>query len=317
MLDDRGFTLIEMLVAMVMTAVILSAVVLLFTSFINDNRYDGFREDAQSHAQTVIERMSRELRGATAPNTGAATIANAGSYDMTFQTVNATPGSAPSGNSTNEEWVRYCLDSNLTLWRQSTDPTSTTSTASTPPDTSACPSTSNSWVQTGSSPCCQVFNAVVNEIGGDTTRPLFTYGPTGWASTGTSAIKSVQIALITDANSGAGKLPGPSWLTSSVYLRNDLQAPTASITPSQQVLSPSNTAVTLNGTASSDPQGQVLSYQWYNALNCPSANAISGATSQTYNNDYNPNSTPSQDFSLLVTDSAGLTNCKSLTVNIA
>ena len=34
-----------------------------------------------------------------------------------------------------------------------------------------------------------------------------------------------------------GKLPGPTELTSGIYLRNNLQAPTAAFTPSQTVIS--------------------------------------------------------------------------------
>jgi hypothetical protein len=113
-------------------------------------------------------------------------------------------------------------------------------------------------------------------------------------------------------------LPGATALTSGVFLRNALQSPSASFpTPSQTVNSSTSTTVQLNGSFSSDPNGQALNYQWYNALNCPSANAISGATSQQYNaGPYDPNTTPTQAFSLQVTDTAGLTNCASQTVTI-
>ena len=311
MADDRGFTLVELLVAMLMTTVVMAAVVLLFTSFIDNNRLDNFREDAQYNAQTMVDRMSREIRNAAAPSTGASTIQKAGSYDILFQEVSAT-GTGSTANASNDMWVRYCLDSNSTLWRQTT-PTSSTTTSL--PDTSACPSTNSAWVTTSSgSPCCQQLNDITNEVGGDTTRPVFTYGPSGYPST--SQITSVQVALYVDRNTG--NLPGTTALTSGIYLRNALQAPTANFTNSQQVNSSTSTTVQLNGSFSTDPNGQALSYQWYNALNCPSANAVSGATSQQYSptGTFNPNTTPTQPFSLQVTDTAGLTNCTSQTVTI-
>lgn len=304
-LDDRGFTLIELLVAMLMTLVIMGAVLALFTSFIDDNRNNGLREDATSDAQTAVDRMSRDLRNAAAPSVGASTIQKAGSYDLVFEAVSAT-GAAPSGNASNEMWVRYCLDGNDTLWRQST---STSASLTTMPDTAACPSADSTWVTT-----TKELNDVTNEIGGD-DRPLFNYGPTDWASTGTSAIKSAEVAMYVDKNPGHSQ-PGPTELTSGIYLRNDLQAPTAIFTPSEQTISPTSTDVQLNATGSSDPQGQALSYQWYSALGCSSAAAISNATSQTYNADYNPSTTPTQPFSVQVTDSAGLTGCSSQTVAI-
>ena len=191
--DNRGFTLIEMLVAMLMTLLIMGAVVALFTSFIDDNRYNGLREEATSDAQTVVDRVSRELRSAAAPSLGASTIQRAGSYDLVFQTVSAT-GTAPSGNAGNEMWVRYCLDGNETLWRQST---STSASITSMPDTTACPSTDSTWVTR-----TKELNDVTNEIGGDTTRPLFNYGPTGWQSTGTSAIKSAEVRCTSTRTQG-------------------------------------------------------------------------------------------------------------------
>jgi hypothetical protein len=79
----------------------------------------------------------------------------------------------------------------------------------------------------------------------------------------------------------------------------------------------------LNGSPSSDPNGQVLSYQWYKGVSCPtppssapSSGAISGATTQVYDAGQFPASPPPQTFALAVTNSGGLTNCTSQSVTI-
>jgi prepilin-type N-terminal cleavage/methylation domain-containing protein len=312
--DQRGFTLVELLVAMMISTIVMGAAVAILAIILNDNRYDNLRTEAQANAQTMVDRLSRELRSGSAPSGGSAgLLAKATSYDISFETVNAMPGSAPPGNPANQIWVRYCLDGNDTLWRQSTTASSTTSTL---PDTSACPSTSSAWVPAASSPCCVELNDVTNEIGGDTTRPLFTFGPSGWSSL--SQINSVQVDLYVDKN--PGHRPGPIELISGIYLRNELAPPTANFvalpTTNQQ-----GADVQLNGSPSSDPNGQVLSYQWYEGVSCPtppssapSSGAISGATTQVYDAGQFP--AGSQLFALAVTNTGGLTNCNSQRVEI-
>ncbi len=313
--DQGGFTLIEMLVAMVISLIVMGAAIAILTVILNDSRYDNFRTSAQADAQTMVDRLSRELRSASAPSAGSpGLLATATSYDIAFQTVNPAPGSAPSGNPSNQIWVRYCLDGSDTLWRQSTTPSSTTSTL---PDTSACPSTSSAWVTAGSRPCCVELNDVTNEIGGDTTRPLFTFGPAGWS--GLSQIKSIQVNLYIDKN--PGHRPGATNLVSGIYLRNELAPPTASFvvapTTNQQ-----GADVQLNGSLSSDPNGQVLSYQWYRGVSCPNppssaptSGAVSGATTQVYDAGQFAANTQ-QIFTLAVTNTGGLTSCSSQTVTI-
>lgn len=312
--DQRGFTLIELLVAMVISLIVMASAVAILTVLLNDNRNDNMRAGAQADAQTLVDRLSRDLRSASAPSAGAGGVfAKATSYDVAFQTVNAAPGSAPSGNPANQIWVRYCLDGNDTLWRQSTTPSSTTSAV---PDTSACPSTSSAWVNGAGKPCCVELNDVTNEVGGDTTRPLFTFGPSGW--TGISQINSVQVNMYVDKN--PGHQPGPSELTTGIYLRNELAPPTANFT-ALPTANQQGADVLLNGSPSSDPNGQVLTYQWYQGVSCPTppssaptSGAISGATTQVYDAGEFP--AGSQTFALAVTNSGGLTNCASQQVSV-
>jgi prepilin-type N-terminal cleavage/methylation domain-containing protein len=313
--DQRGFTLIELLVAMAISMIVMASAVTILIVVLNDSRYDNLRDGAQTDAQTMVDRLSRELRSATAPSAGSAgLLAKATSYGIAFETVNAAPGSAPSSNPANQIWVRYCLDGNETLWRQSTTPSATTAAV---PDTSACPSTSSAWVTTAGRPCCVELNDVTNEIGGDTTRPLFTFGPSGWS--GVSQINSVQVNLYVDKN--PGHLPGATELTSGIFLRNELASPIANFSAAQTA-NQQGADVQLNGSLSSDPNGQVLSYQWYKGVPCPappssapSSGAIPGATTQVYDAGQFPAGSQ-QLFALAVTNTGGLTNCNSQQVAI-
>jgi prepilin-type N-terminal cleavage/methylation domain-containing protein len=321
--DQRGFTLIELLVSMGLSLVVMGIVVSLLTVWLNDSRYDGLRDQAQTDSKVIVDRMSRELRSAASPSAGSSgLLQKAGAYDILFQTVNPT-GSWSASNTAVQQWVRYCLDSNETLWRQTAPSISST------PDTTNCPGTSNAWAQkSGGSPCCIALSDVTNEIGGDTTRPLFTYGPTGYTST--SQIQEVQVNVITDLN--PGHLPGPSpQLTSGIYLRNENSPP---VVPDFSVTSTGTGGttrnVTLDGTQAYDPNGQTLQYQWY-ATNSSSSGACASSTAgpssgspvgsaQTFSgtaaNSTTFTSGSTWTFALVVTDTQGLTTCDSKTVTI-
>jgi Tfp pilus assembly protein PilV len=314
--DQQGMSLVELLVAMLISLLVMGILVGILTVVLNDNRYANFRSDAQADAQALIDRMSRDLRSAASTSAGASgLLEKAAPYDIVFETVNANGGSAPSGDPADQIRVRYCLDSNNTLWRQTQTLQTPTDTI---PDTGNCPNTTRAggagWDTTFAE-----LSDVTNEIGGDTTRPLFQYGPTGAAPsspyTSTSLIKSVEIHLIVDRN--PGHLPGPTDLTSGVYLRNELGPPTAqfSVTKTPET---NGTDINLNGSTSTDPNGQTLSYQWYQNVTCPSSGApssgaISGATSQQW--DLGTYST-SQTIALVVTNTGGLTSCQSTTVSV-
>lgn len=312
---ERGLTLIEMVVAMAISLIVLGSTVVVLTVFLKDTNSDTTRYSTQDSARRLIDRLSRELRNAATPVNNsnpsalsAGLLEKATSYDIAFVEVSAA-GTPPSSDVTNEMQVRYCLDSSNTLWRQATVPSSTYTTL---PDTTSCPSTSSSWVTTSSgAPCCVELSDVTNEIGGNTTRPLFSFSPTGWTST--AQIKQVQIDLYVDQN--PGKPPGPTEISSGVDLRNELSNPVAAFAVSQTKLNNGQTNVLLNGSLSSDANGQTLSYQWYTAGSCPQPSGSVVSTSQQPQLSY-PSNSGSQAFLLVVTDTAGLSNCQAQTVTI-
>ncbi|HLY49155.1 MAG TPA: prepilin-type N-terminal cleavage/methylation domain-containing protein [Solirubrobacteraceae bacterium] len=334
MREESGFTLIELLVSMALSLVVMGAVITLITVFLNDTRYDGLRDQAQTDAKVLVDRLSRELRSAASTSSGSSgLLEKATSYDIVFQTVNPNFPSGSTSNSTNQYRVRYCLDSNNTLWRQSE--TWTTATAPSVPDTSNCPSTSNLWAQkSNGQSCCVELTDVTNEIGGDTTRPLFTFGPSS-ATTGgvtdVTKVQEVQMNIITDLN--PGHLPGPSpQLTSGIFFRNENSPP---VIPDFTVTSSGSGGtsrnVTLNASQAYDPNGQTLQYQWYansgssgscaSSTTGPSSGSLSNGAVQIFSSTSANGTTfttaSTWTFALVVTDTQGLTACYAKTVTIS
>jgi prepilin-type N-terminal cleavage/methylation domain-containing protein len=318
--DQGGFTLIELLVSMAMSLIIMGSVVSILTVFLNDTRYDGLRDQAQDDSRSMVDQLSRDLRSAASPkpdNTGL--LQTATPTNIAFQSV--IPGGSSSGTNTyDQQWVRYCLDSNETVWRQ-TAAIGSYSTSPAEPDVSACPSTSNSWAQVSGSACCKVASDVTNDIGGD-SRDLFDYlTATGALTTVASAAHEVEVNVYTDLN--PDHLPGPSpQLQTGIYLRNDVSPPSAGVSVTQTPNSGNTQAdILLNGSSSSDPQGQTLTFQWYansGTTGCvsgaaPSTGKLTNGTTEVYDAGAYPTGSE-ETFSLVVTNTGGLTNCNSYTV---
>ncbi|MCW2970997.1 MAG: hypothetical protein JWO23_2124, partial [Solirubrobacterales bacterium] len=123
--DQRGFSLIEVLVTMLLMMVVFGATLSLLDAFQNDNRLDQLRNETQDNARNTMDRLARQLRNVVAPTNGVVispgALEEAQPYSIAFETVD-TLKTAAATNKNNVMRVRYCLDAsklkNEVLWEQ-------------------------------------------------------------------------------------------------------------------------------------------------------------------------------------------------------
>jgi prepilin-type N-terminal cleavage/methylation domain-containing protein len=253
--DERGFTLVELLVAMAITTVVFGATLSVLDVFQSNNRFDQLRNENQDTARTILDRLSRQLRNIVARTTSLGAVPGAleqaEEYAITFQTID-------NSKATNEKRtmrVRYCLDDsnpeNEILWEE-VQHWETAEPAL--PSSTSCPDrTSGDWTS-----LTQVVQHVTNRIGDQGTvkepnRWLFTY-----SAKETPEILSIEANLFLNINPKQTR-PGESQLTSGVSLRNANRVPVAEFTPTVE----GNHEVHLNASASYDPDGLSLTYKWW------------------------------------------------------
>jgi prepilin-type N-terminal cleavage/methylation domain-containing protein len=295
---QQGFTLIELLVTMTISIIVFGATLSVLDVFGKDNRFDQLRLETQDNARNSIDRLARELRNVAAPSPsylGALELAEPNS--LTFETIDA--GHVWGGeNVANAIRVRYCLDdsnpSNEIVWRQVM---SWTGKEAPPlPTATTCPDPNASW-----SSNTQLVQHVTNRIGGQTTRPLFTYGPTGASEV--AKIVSVEPNMYIDLNPGGH--PGETQLTTSIALRNANRQPIVAFTAAPV----GKHKIVLNASESSDPGGLALTYKWWDN------SSLLKTTAQRYE-------TPElvekslHTFKLEVTNPGGLSNSTEKTVEV-
>jgi prepilin-type N-terminal cleavage/methylation domain-containing protein len=260
--NQDGFTLVELLVTMAITVVVFGATLSLFEVFQSNNRLDQLRNETQDNARTMMDRVARQLRNVIAPTKGVVispgALEQALPYSITFETVD-TSNAVPELNVADAMRVRYCLDnsnpSNEVVWQQTQR--WKTAEAPEPPPTSKCPERETGW-QTQT----RVVEHATNKIGGQgksskcametIPRCLFLY-----SATGVPQIVSVESTLFLNV-SPTTRRPGETVLTSGVSLRNANRPPLVTFT-----ITPINTQVELNASASHDPDGLALSYKWW------------------------------------------------------
>lgn len=262
--DERGFTLIEVLIAMTLMLVILGATLTTFNSYYSNAANDRKGKDAQDRTRGALRQLSRHLRNVASPTEGERDpIDKATGTDLIFQSVDPV-GPANDQNLANIRRVRYCLDSSdpdhprLYFQHQRW-----TIAAPPPPPSESCPSAGWSALPGGGT-ARLVTDDVVNDRGG-ANRPIFQYRATIPACevppiTGAclEEIIAIRSKVFVDAN-GSGRRPAEQALESSVSLRNQNKPPVAKTNVSP--VAPNR--FLLNATASVDPEGETLRYEWY------------------------------------------------------
>jgi hypothetical protein len=246
MKSERGETsLAGVLVGSVLFVIVLGATLSLYNGAQSSGADRVRRSDIQDSARQAVDRLARDLRNLASPTPEQPEAVDlAAPTDLVFKTVDAN-GPNSGLNSANVKRVRYCLNTsnlkNEKLWAQTQ--TWTTLTAPAVPSTTACPGTGWESQQV-------LVDRVVNQVGAG-TRALFTYD-----AVAVTDIAAVHTDLFLDDD--PDRLPAETRLTSGVFLRNQNRRPVAAFTAN-----PTAQGIVLNGSGSADPEGEALSYVWY------------------------------------------------------
>jgi type II secretory pathway pseudopilin PulG len=241
--DERGMTLVELLVAMTMLIGALGASLVVLTTLRTTSSAAEQRAGDAQLARVQVDRLARQLRNLASPTyEQPQAVDKADPFDIVFQTVDPV---GPNGqNATNVQRVRYCLEGATgRLWSQSQR--WTTAVAPAAPATGACPG------GTGWSDTRTVAQGVVNRQGGQ-DRPLFLFD-----TTVTTEISRVRVDLHVEDGPGSGVVG--TRVQTGVFLRNQNRRPVASFTYTLSA----GRHVLLNGSPSTDPEGEPLKYVWY------------------------------------------------------
>jgi type II secretory pathway pseudopilin PulG len=254
MRDERGVTLVEILVGMLLTLVVLGATLAVTVAVSDRAKRTSAHNEAQDVARTYMDRFARQMRNLASPSiftddyqAQPYAVDAAGPYDVVFRVVDEKrPGG--SLNQANVKRVRYCLDatdpSRGKLYQQEqrwSDRPSNEPPAM--PATGACPAAG--WTSTA-----LVTEHVVNRISGQ-NRPMFVYN-----ATDLQRISQIHVDLYVDPDPVTA--PKETRLGSGVTLRNQNRVPVARLD-----VAPAPGKLVLNGSASEDPEGMPLTYQWY------------------------------------------------------
>jgi hypothetical protein len=241
---EDGFTLAELLVAAMLGIIVLSASLSVLDQFVKMSSRTEDRVGLQDEARQVSRQLARSLRNVAPSPEFPTVIGRAAPYDIVFRTVDRPRASGL--NTRNLRRVRYCLDASDPDRERVLEQTQRwdTQTAPTLPAGTSCPS--SDW---GASRL--VADNLTNRSGG-TDRPLWTYDQRS-----TGEITGVKLHLFMNEDPGIPEQEVS--LETGVYLRNQNRAPTALFTAAQAGVR----HVLLNGSPSSDPEGDPLDYYWY------------------------------------------------------
>jgi prepilin-type N-terminal cleavage/methylation domain-containing protein len=265
--DQRGFTLVELLVTMAIALIVLAATLNALNVFSRDSNAMTQRNAAQNQARLAVDRITRQLRNIASPVASPKLLERATPYDVVFETVGS-----PSGlNTAGTQRVRYCIPADTAAgnagaevmiaqtqsWTTATpasDPWSSDPTVTIP-----CPDTAY--------PSTILVSGVTNRYRQRTDRPAFTYNGVT-SSTNLTTVDTVGLDLFVNPTPQLGD--AETELRSTAYLRNLQRPPVASFTYTPL----GGGAVLLNAGTSYDPAGEPLTYSWTCSSSCASSAGV-------------------------------------------
>lgn len=274
--QERGFTLIETLVAATMMVGVSGAALTTLTEFGNTTRLGDQQNDAQQEARRALGALSQELRNLASPtNELPEAVQRATASDLIFQSVGRV---RPDGslNTRNTIRVRYCLDVSAAVVRRY-EQSWTSDPAPDLPPTTDCTAAAAGWTSSS------VAASLVSNGG----RALFTYNAAALVD-----ITEVHVTLYVDAD--PAERPAEIAHETTVFLRNQNRGPTASFTAA-----PSGSQILLNGSESEDPEGKALEFFWYD-------NGAAEPVGEGIVFTYSPSQAGNHSITLKVRDPAGL-----------
>jgi type II secretory pathway pseudopilin PulG len=242
---EDGMTLVEVLVVSVLMLIVLGSTLTAFNTFERKARDNQNLNEAQDSARRGLDLLARDLRNLASPTPLLPyAIDLFQPQDLIFQSEGKTKP-AGSLNAQNTTRVRYCLDTTKKiLFRQ----IQTWTTAASPAiPAGAC------GAQAGWSSTLAVATDVTNGA-----RPIFTYNAVDH-----DKITEVSAQLYVDTT--PTRAPAEVNLQSSVYLRNQNRAPTASFS----AVSMPGGGIFLNASESTDPEEKALTFEWWDASLTP------------------------------------------------
>ena len=256
--SEDGWTLIEMMVAIVVSSFVLGAATTLLTGVASLNGTTSRQIQAQDDARRTVDHISTQLRNAMGPPGSAPIYSPAsgtavGTTDLVFYAPVA--GASTTNNPRGLQSVRYCLDySNTTnekLWMQTS---AYDSTQTGPPSTSTCPSTAWTTQQLVVSGLVSMEPTGSPSTNGCTSLSTPAYFNCPFLpSVTSSATHDMRTKLIIKGDSARSN----TTVTSSVDFRNVKAPPTASMSCRTQ-----NKHIICDASASADPDGQAITFQW-------------------------------------------------------